>query len=834
LNANSGLFFRGWVTVFQPSMSRMATPGSSLPGGFVLGRLSHADRVGLVYRAHLPDTISSTDGRVASALVLHPLHVEELREWFEKMAVLGRSLRHPRLVEVFALGYTSNELPVLVMEWTEGKTLRNELAGGKVFPPPEVARITREIAEALDYLHQRTPPVLHRVIMPETVLLTTPNNHVKLLAVGHADRPHHPASKVSYLSPEELSGEGTLSAASDVFSLASLAYEILTGCVAFNGNAHAILAGIYRGAIPKVSAAEGTVPVDAVFQRAWSSDSTARYQTAGEFSAALANALEGIVGVVNVGRRVATGKNRAPTIPSTGGPAALSATGRFAAASFHAEAVRPQQASVSGRTAASAWSVPPAISAQAPLAVRGNAAVATHVTPPLAHSISKGTGTHPTTSRETQPNEPVVNAHPGGPLEQDEATVPGDREDTSITRRQDHETLMGRIDDLLARSPRLTDDDLNNTGTTPFSMRKEPLFVPVASESFGGRASDSSIIGGIRRHSGEFPPATVPFSVSVRRGTGEFPPARTGPVDLPSIRQIMESPVVRPSGEFAPAPVPTPFMRIQTGASVRARYVHDEASSSRRSSEPPAALGSTPPPVYPSSVSSSSETDQGAQDATRKLPSVRTAFERDAFAPAPGSSERTSTLNDSREIRFTWPVVLTLLVSHALLTSVAVYSLTRLLPARTPTVVYLPQTATPMAQDVAPETRPPRPEFLHRDPDYPVEVHPLALESAPVAPTVVAPEVVAPEVVAPAVVAPTVVAPTVVAPTVVAPTVVAPVVPPRRHVHVHVPVAQRAQNAHQTQTPATATDLWLAAPRTVAPTSAPLRPQSTDTPRNPY
>ena len=109
-------------------MSRMATPGSLLPGGFVLGRLSHADRVGLVYRAHHAE---NKDGRAASALVLHPLHVEELREWFEKMAVLGRSLRHPHLVEVYALGYTANELPVVVTEWVDGKTARNELAAGR-------------------------------------------------------------------------------------------------------------------------------------------------------------------------------------------------------------------------------------------------------------------------------------------------------------------------------------------------------------------------------------------------------------------------------------------------------------------------------------------------------------------------------------------------------------------------------------------------------------------------------------------------------------------------------------------------------------------------------
>jgi Protein kinase domain len=262
-------------------MSRMASPGSLLPGGFSLGRLSHADRVGLVYRARPTD---AADKRSACALVLHPLHVDELRDWFERMAVLGRSLRHPNLVEVYALGYTSNDLPVVVTEWVDGRTLRADLASGRAFSGAEAMKILRDVTAALTYLHSRTPPVLHRALMPETVMITSPMGTVKVLAVGHADRPHHPASKPSALSPEELMSEG-LSVASDVFSLASLAYELLTGRPAFAGGTMQVLTAMRHGVFPSVTSLtnDSAAPIDAVLRRAWSFEPHRRHASAAVF-----------------------------------------------------------------------------------------------------------------------------------------------------------------------------------------------------------------------------------------------------------------------------------------------------------------------------------------------------------------------------------------------------------------------------------------------------------------------------------------------------------------------------------------------------------------------
>lgn len=311
-------------------MSRMASPGSLLPGGFILGALSHADRIGLVYEAFPAEG----RGPRARALVLHPLHVEELREWFERTAVLGRGLKHPNLVEVHALGYTANQLPVMITEWTDGRTLRSRVASGEVIPVVDVRRIIEEVAAALDYLHGRSPPVLHRVVMPETVLIPPDNQPIKLLAVGHADRPQHPASKVNYLSPEEITGGIELTPAADLFSLASLAFETITGRPAFPGNSGSVvLNAVQRRTLPFIALAaeEGLEPLDALFHRAWSADPAQRPGSATEFAAELSAALSAVPSTLLTSRRtVREGVLRGGTIPPVRGPASRSGTMRYA------------------------------------------------------------------------------------------------------------------------------------------------------------------------------------------------------------------------------------------------------------------------------------------------------------------------------------------------------------------------------------------------------------------------------------------------------------------------------------------------------------------------
>lgn len=263
----------------------MASSGSDLPGGFVLGAMSHADRVGLIYEAR------DQEGRRVAAQVLHPLHVDELRAWFEANATLGQTLQHPNLVRVFAVGETDNGLPVKVTERVEGRTLRARIAAGDLLVGAELARVVRAVADALDYLHTRPDPVLHLALMPENVVCTV-EGAVKLVAVGYADCPRNPPTKATYRAPEDLR-DAALSPQSDVFSLASLTYELITGRPAFPGSVEAIVDAVQRGVLPLVGVvhSNGLAPLNRVLHRAWAASPRERTPRAGTFANELDDAL---------------------------------------------------------------------------------------------------------------------------------------------------------------------------------------------------------------------------------------------------------------------------------------------------------------------------------------------------------------------------------------------------------------------------------------------------------------------------------------------------------------------------------------------------------------
>jgi hypothetical protein len=627
--------------------------------------------------------------------------------------------------------------------------------------------MVREVASALDYLHRRTPPVMHRVVMPESVLISSPSGAVKLLSVGHADRPHHPAAKPSYLSPEELGNEAQLSPQSDIFSLASLAYELLTGQVAFNGNAHTILAAIYRAAWTRLAASEGSDEVEAVLQTAWQTDPARRPASAGAFAEDLSAALEHLSTAAASGRRAATGAMRAPTFPAPGGAPPQSPTGRFAAASFHTESIRASRPMASvARNGSSSWAAAPNPSVASPLVVSGTSAyaAATARVPSTAtpsHGV-RTTGPSPTGSWET-PRPSSRAAESARPLLDDDAlladeiTLPGDRASGATYTRpsNDDGPAPGLLDDVLLRAPRLVDEDdkVAAAGAVRLAPRKDPLFVPMESSN---QSSDSwGMPGGMRRASGEFPPMqrrpTGEFPQAAmpggRRNTGEFAPARrpTGefpPASAHARRATGEFPPARrPTGEFVPAAAP---LARRTGEFAAA----PSAPAAPTSSPPRRAISELPPPrralaELPAGDGSSGES---ARDSSRP---ARSPFERDAFAPALEPAQRDTQRRGRGDFRVTWPVVVGFLLGNTLLTGIIVYGLAQV-TSRTPAVVYVDRAAgerpAPFEAPSDPMARPPVQTTNHAlpAPSVPEVLPPIVEPSVLPTPAVVAPAVVVP------------------------------------------------------------------------------------------
>jgi serine/threonine-protein kinase len=175
------------------------------------------------------------DERLGRQVAIKRLHTDapnaSLRR-FKQEARIGAALNHPGLVAVYDT-VAAEEGALIVMEYVEGKTL-GELAGGRPMKPSKAMPILRSVAEALDHAHSQG--VVHRDVKPGNVIVGD-DGIVKLADLGIARAVG--ASQITsegsvvgtlpYMSPERLAGPGAGGPPSDVYALAAVAFELLSG-----------------------------------------------------------------------------------------------------------------------------------------------------------------------------------------------------------------------------------------------------------------------------------------------------------------------------------------------------------------------------------------------------------------------------------------------------------------------------------------------------------------------------------------------------------------------------------------------------------------------------
>ena len=187
-----------------------------------------------------------------------------------------------------------------VMPYVEGESLRDRLERETQLPLEEALRITREVADALQYAHARG--VIHRDIKPENVLLE--GGHALLAdfgiarAVSAACKDSEKLTQVgmavgtpAYMSPEQAAADPDVDGRSDLYSLASVLYEMLVGEPPFTGATHeAILVQRFTQTPPHAMAKRPSVPVylDRVLVKALARVPGERFPTMERFAEALA------------------------------------------------------------------------------------------------------------------------------------------------------------------------------------------------------------------------------------------------------------------------------------------------------------------------------------------------------------------------------------------------------------------------------------------------------------------------------------------------------------------------------------------------------------------
>jgi len=204
-------------------------------------------------------------------------------------------LAHPHILPLHDSGQ-AGELLYYVMPFVPGESLRQRLEREGPLPLPDALRITREVADALGYAHQRQ--IIHRDIKPENILLADGHAFVADFGIARALRGTKDARLTrtgtsigtpAYMSPEQAFGESSVDARSDLYSLACVVYEMVTGHVPWTGEtAEAVLVKRFTTSAPRLPDSRPDLPatLDHALQRALARDPADRFPSAAEFLAA--------------------------------------------------------------------------------------------------------------------------------------------------------------------------------------------------------------------------------------------------------------------------------------------------------------------------------------------------------------------------------------------------------------------------------------------------------------------------------------------------------------------------------------------------------------------
>jgi len=223
-------------------------------------------------------------------------------ERFQREIRLLARLQHPHILPLYDSG-TAGETSYFVTAFVEGETLRERLRRESDMPVEEAVRLAMEVADALDFAHQHD--VVHRDIKPENILLHDGHAVVADFGIARVMRRRGAewttaagmaVGSPAYMSPEQASGERELDGRTDIYSLASVLYEMLAGRPPFTGpSAHSVIAQRMTSVPHPVRSHRATVPplLDAVVAKALERIPSDRFGTAAEFGAALARSLPG-------------------------------------------------------------------------------------------------------------------------------------------------------------------------------------------------------------------------------------------------------------------------------------------------------------------------------------------------------------------------------------------------------------------------------------------------------------------------------------------------------------------------------------------------------------
>ena len=207
---------------------------------------------------------------------------------FQREALSVSNLSHPNIVEVYDVGEEDGQ-HYIVMEYIEGKTLKQLLKKRDSLTLTEVIDIMTQLTDGIAHAHESY--IIHRDIKPQNIMIQD-DGRIKITDFGIAmalnatqlTQTNSVMGSVHYLPPEQASGKGT-TVKSDIYSMGILMYELLTGTVPFKGdNAVEIALKHMKDKIPSIRKQNPAIPqsVENILLKATAKNPRNRYDTARE------------------------------------------------------------------------------------------------------------------------------------------------------------------------------------------------------------------------------------------------------------------------------------------------------------------------------------------------------------------------------------------------------------------------------------------------------------------------------------------------------------------------------------------------------------------------
>jgi eukaryotic-like serine/threonine-protein kinase len=250
-------------------------------------------------------------GRMSAIKVMTPslAHDADAVGRFNREAANASKITHPNIAAIYDFGETSDGLIYLAMEFVEGESLTKLCEALGALPAPRAAEIARQTASALEAAHERG--IVHRDLKPDNIMISRGRDGadlVKVVDFGIAKAAEGAGQKVTrtglvvgtpeYMSPEQLTGD-TLDGRSDLYALALVTFNMLTGMLPFTGQTtqEALLKRLTDRPLSLAEARPDLLwppALQTVLDRALSRLASDRYQHASEFGSAIVAAVAGM------------------------------------------------------------------------------------------------------------------------------------------------------------------------------------------------------------------------------------------------------------------------------------------------------------------------------------------------------------------------------------------------------------------------------------------------------------------------------------------------------------------------------------------------------------